>query len=147
MWRLYVGAAKTLGRFAGPRFGDILLIGWRLWLGHRLARFGLFAFCITLAFSPLWMPAQMTPQERRQAERDRNRIENLERDVIGIKGELRQLQDLPRGQQAIREEIVGIKTLISERDKAFQWAIALLNAGALLSGGIWFLIRHRKPAQ
>jgi hypothetical protein len=138
---MYVAAVEAIAVLVAP-------YGAQWIIDPRQARKALVASAIAgmLCLSPLIVPAQMTPQERRQFDRHEQRIQALERDTSLIRRDLQQLQDLPAGQQEIRDEVIGIRILIRERDKAFQLIITLLNAGALLAAGVWFLIRHRKPA-
>ena len=140
MWKIYVGAVEWVAIQIAPH-------GVQWILDPRQCRRAALAAAVGLgiAVSPLIVPAQMTPQERRQFERHEQRLQVLERDNALIRADLNRLQELPKGQELIQRELVGIKTLISERDKALSWTITLLNAGALLAAGVWFLIRHRRP--
>lgn len=144
---LYIGAAEWFGALAGRAFGDALIFGWRAWTLQAATRTTVTAFCACLALSPILVPAQMTPQQiERSISRFERRIEALEDNQKEIAHTIRRMNNQSAKLDDLNTKVAVLADRMEERDKFLAWLLGIINSAAVLTAGISWMIRHRKPS-
>lgn len=141
MWRLYIGVVKWLARKAAPTGARYILDP----CGFRRAVVASFA-AFLIALTPLVAPAQLGSQsiERTLIQHDA-RIRALERSQSEMVSTLSRVAEQGAQLNRLSEQVAVLSNQITERDKFLAWLLGLINTVALITAGIAWMIRHRKP--